>query len=96
MARSPSARGQHCTLKLVPHPQAVVALRTQYRMAGHIQLLANTLIYNGALRCGSKSVEEAVLQLEVPQPFRATCPNWLQQVLLSPPPFSPSLVCLSC
>ena len=63
-------------------------------MAGDIQLLANTLIYNGCLQCGSKSVEEAVLQLEVPQPLRATCPDWLQEVLLSLSPSLPFLVCL--
>ena len=67
-------------------PQAVVALRTQYRMSGDIQRLANTLIYNGRLRCASKSVEEAMLQVDVPQPLRATCPDWLQEVLLSPLP----------
>ncbi|KAJ2610640.1 DNA replication endonuclease-helicase Dna2 [Coemansia sp. RSA 1365] len=38
------------------HPQAVVRLELQYRMAEGIQCLANNLIYDGHLRCGSLEV----------------------------------------
>lgn len=41
--------------------------------------VANTLIYNGELRCGSPAVAEASLQL--PHQLPATqLPDWLQQV----------------
>ncbi|KAJ2001041.1 DNA replication endonuclease-helicase Dna2, partial [Coemansia thaxteri] len=38
------------------HPMAVVRLEFQYRMNSDIQRLANTLIYDGHLRCGSLKV----------------------------------------
>ncbi|KAJ2717211.1 DNA replication endonuclease-helicase Dna2 [Coemansia spiralis] len=38
------------------HPQTVVRLEYQYRMSAAIQRLANTLIYDGHLRCGSLQV----------------------------------------
>ncbi|KAJ2081132.1 DNA replication endonuclease-helicase Dna2 [Coemansia sp. RSA 988] len=38
------------------HPHAVVRLELQYRMAEGIQCLANNLIYDGHLRCGSSEV----------------------------------------
>ncbi|KAJ2778741.1 DNA replication endonuclease-helicase Dna2 [Coemansia javaensis] len=38
------------------HPQTVVRLEYQYRMSADIQRLANALIYDGHLRCGSLAV----------------------------------------
>ena len=74
-------------------PQALVTLRTQYRMARGIQDLANHLVYNGRLRAGSAAVEAAALEVQPPatavQPQQY--PPWLQQVraglpLHAPPP----------
>ncbi len=53
--------------------QAVVTLRRQYRMAAPIMSLSNTLIYSGALQCGSESV--ATQQLTLP------CWETLQSVI---------------
>ena len=38
------------------HPQAMVQLRSQYRMNEEIMLVANRLVYNNLLRCGSEVV----------------------------------------
>lgn len=43
--------------------QAVVTLRCQYRMAADIMLLANTLVYNGALQAGNAEVASATMHL---------------------------------
>ncbi|GLI58557.1 hypothetical protein VaNZ11_000304 [Volvox africanus] len=45
------------------HPQAVVTLRSQYRMAADIMALSNALVYNGRMLCGSKTIAEATLRL---------------------------------
>ncbi|GIL70908.1 hypothetical protein Vretifemale_1573, partial [Volvox reticuliferus] len=45
------------------HPQAVVTLRSQYRMAADIMALSNSLVYNGRMLCGSTTVAEATLRL---------------------------------
>ena len=50
------------------HPQAVVPLRRQYRMAQDIMDVANALVYDGAMRCGAESVAQAALQLPKPPP----------------------------
>ena len=44
------------------HPKAVVNLEHQYRMCADIMLLANTLIYDGRLKCGSEDVAQRKLQ----------------------------------
>ena len=62
----------------------VVALRAQYRMAADIMLLANTIVYDGQLRCGADHVAEAVLDLQV-APSQIGHPQWLNQVSLQPP-----------
>ena len=62
--------------------QAVVALQAQFRMAGDIQLLANTLVYNGSLRCGSTEVESGMLQTDVPFNLLKALPQWLLEVRL--------------
>lgn len=60
----------------------VVPLRAQYRMAADIMLLANTIVYDGQLRCGADHVAEAVLDLQV-APSQIGLPQWLTQVSLS-------------
>ncbi|WPG99593.1 Hypothetical protein R9X50_00241100 [Acrodontium crateriforme] len=45
------------------HPEAVATLGKQYRMCEDIMSLSNELIYNGQLRCGSKSVATRTLQI---------------------------------
>ena len=59
--------------------QAVVALREQYRMAADIMLLANTIVYDGQLRCGAQAVADASLDLQV-VPSQVTQPAWLLKV----------------
>lgn len=59
--------------------QAVVALREQYRMAADIMLLANTLVYDGQLRCGAQAVADASLDLQV-APSQLSQPAWLLKV----------------
>ena len=44
------------------HPRAVVTLEHQYRMCADIMLLANTLIYDGRLKCGNDDVAQKKLQ----------------------------------
>jgi len=46
------------------HPESVVNLEHQYRMCADIMLLANTLIYNGRLKCGTPAV--AARSLTIP------------------------------
>lgn len=58
--------------------QVVVALRTQYRMAEDIQLLANTLVYNGRLRCGTEAISKQVLGTSPAQPGLLS--EWLLKV----------------
>lgn len=56
-------------------------------MAADIMLLANTIVYDGQLRCGADHVADAVLDLQV-APTQISHPQWLDQV-------SPSRVKLS-
>ncbi len=67
-------------------PQAVAELTYQYRMNENIQLLANTLVYDHALKCGSSDVATSLLQLHdsggagcgaSPSPF----PSWVDACL---------------
>lgn len=58
--------------------QAIVALEMQYRMAADIQLLSNTLVYEGCLRCGSDAVRDRMLQTRIPATL--DCPQWLLEV----------------
>ncbi|RMZ78750.1 hypothetical protein DV737_g3742, partial [Chaetothyriales sp. CBS 132003] len=37
------------------HPESVVSLEHQYRMAEDIQILSSTLVYGGRLKCGTES-----------------------------------------
>lgn len=61
--------------------QAVVALREQYRMAADIMLLANTIVYDGQLKCGAQAVADASLDLQV-APSQMPQPAWLLQASL--------------
>lgn len=45
------------------HPAAMVELDEQYRMNAEIMSLANALIYDGRLKCGSQAVAEQRLSL---------------------------------
>lgn len=53
------------------HPQSVVNLEHQYRMAEDIMTLSNTLIYNGRLKCGTESLRHAVLDIPNMDALRA-------------------------
>lgn len=46
------------------HPQAMVQLRSQYRMSEEIMLVANRLVYNNLLRCGSEAVGRQKLDIK--------------------------------
>lgn len=58
--------------------QAVVSLTIQYRMAEDIQILANQLIYNGKLSCGSEAVRQQVLKTIIPNDFKSA--EWMLKV----------------
>lgn len=45
------------------HPTSVVNLEHQYRMNEEIMTLSSTLIYHGALKCGTESLKTARLQI---------------------------------
>lgn len=49
------------------HPQAVVDLTSQYRMNEDIMLLANELVYDNKLTCGTREVAERSLTLPDPR-----------------------------
>ena len=57
--------------------QAVVTLRTQYRMCADIMAIANEMTYEGRLRCGSPLVEQGMLSLMSTVPD--SLPSWLKQ-----------------
>lgn len=72
------------------HPNAIVALRHQYRMNQDIMSLSNTIIYNGCLRCGSFATATAVLEgmivsrlAEIPHDNSRFCDSlcWLYQAI---------------
>lgn len=54
-------------------------LSLQYRMAASIQLLANTLVYNGQLQCGSEAVANAQIRA-LPAHVIDGLPPWIVQV----------------
>jgi DNA replication ATP-dependent helicase Dna2 len=57
----------------VAHPAAVRRLSRQYRMAGDIMLLANALVYKGALQCGAPAVSEVRTLPRCAMRFRYEC-----------------------
>ena len=54
-----------------------MTLRTQYRMCADIMAVANELMYEGQLRCGSPLVEQGMLSLATNIP--ESLPGWLRQ-----------------
>jgi DNA replication ATP-dependent helicase Dna2 len=61
------------------HPEAVVSLVRQYRMAADIMRLSNTLVYSGHLSCGTPAVASRMLELHAGGP--SNVPRWLGAVL---------------
>ncbi|CAN1195509.1 DNA replication ATP-dependent helicase/nuclease JHS1 [Linum perenne] len=59
------------------HPQAILALQSQYRMCEGIMQLSNALIYGDRLQCGSSEVANTRLKV----PNLKSCSSWLQEVL---------------
>ncbi|KAL9321686.1 hypothetical protein ACSQ67_009739 [Phaseolus vulgaris] len=59
------------------HPQAILALQSQYRMCQEIMDLSNALIYGDRLRCGSVEVANAKLEFS---DLSCDLP-WLEHVL---------------
>lgn len=61
------------------HPDAVVSLTQQYRMAKPIMEFANSLVYNNQLSCGDERTAEQCLYVE-PDDY-SKLPKWLSAVL---------------
>jgi DNA replication ATP-dependent helicase Dna2 len=51
------------------HPEAISYLSLQYRMNGDIMTLANNLIYDNRLRCGTHKVQYSLLQAPAQNSF---------------------------
>ena len=62
------------------HPQAVTALRRQYRMNDAVMALPNALVYSGQLAAGSAAVAAARLELPAPEAL-ARHPAWVRPLL---------------
>jgi hypothetical protein len=87
LARDPLAQAQGADESLftrlcAAHPEAVVVLHRQYRMAADIMLLSNALVYNGSLVCGDQATAEQHLTNRQ-QGLRSVSPtpDWLVHVL---------------
>lgn len=69
------------------HPQSVIELTHQYRMCSDIMLVANKLVYNDKLLCGSERVAEQTLKVNISKlkPFiqspHQISSSWLGHVL---------------
>lgn len=61
------------------HPEAMVSLSKQYRMASEIMSLSNELVYTGSLSCGSDTVD--VQRLEITEDFSGALSPWLEAVV---------------
>ncbi|TKY88582.1 hypothetical protein EX895_002571 [Sporisorium graminicola] len=61
--------------------EAMVALRSQYRMNDHIMRLSNHLVYGGQLRAGSESVRDRTLILPRLGVLRAVEERWMKTLL---------------
>ncbi|CAI5502620.1 unnamed protein product [Closterium sp. Naga37s-1] len=92
----PRARQQGLGVSLLQrlaeaHPEAVAHLSTQYRMCRPVMALANELVYEGRLKCGSEVVSNARLVLPKLDSVlgmgtgtgqtKGGLPLWLQQVV---------------
>lgn len=63
------------------HPQSVVPLTRQYRMAQDIMDVANTLVYDGAMHCGAAAVAAATLCVPGKAPVSLLqAHSWLKHV----------------
>ena len=58
------------------HPAAIATLSVQYRMHADIQLLANALVYSGALTCGSAAVAQAPYSHITASALEAAVADW--------------------
>lgn len=75
------------------HPESVSKLEHQYRMNDEIMQVANTMVYDGKLKCGNHSVSTQSLMiphlksgLEAIHKLNKTCPYpdtscWISEVL---------------
>eukprot|EP00192_Tetraselmis_astigmatica_P001403 CAMPEP_0117649998 /NCGR_PEP_ID=MMETSP0804-20121206/1299_1 /TAXON_ID=1074897 /ORGANISM="Tetraselmis astigmatica, Strain CCMP880" /LENGTH=1750 /DNA_ID=CAMNT_0005455829 /DNA_START=245 /DNA_END=5500 /DNA_ORIENTATION=- len=63
------------------HPAACAVLSSQYRMCSPIMELANSLVYSGAMRCGSPAIASARLPLSPGAAEMAGLSSWLQKVV---------------
>ncbi|KAJ4460330.1 putative DNA replication ATP-dependent helicase/nuclease DNA2 [Paratrimastix pyriformis] len=93
LVQCPDARDQGMSVSLFKrlcdaHPTATATLRAQYRMCGPLAALANRLVYNGLLLCGSADVTRGRLDPpRDPQPPPAwpalgvLAPTWIGAVL---------------
>lgn len=75
------------------HPEAIVDLNQQYRMNEDIMLLANDLVYQNKLVCGTDQVAKQRLELPMPEGVRTKLhggdkkhectqhPCWLEDVV---------------
>lgn len=61
------------------HPEAMVSLSKQYRMASEIMSLSNELVYTGSLSCGLDSV--ALQHLEIANDCSGALSPWLEAVV---------------
>ncbi|EXB70693.1 DNA2-like helicase [Morus notabilis] len=59
------------------HPQAISALRSQYRMSRGIMDLSNALIYGDKLRCGSSNIADAKLKFS----SLRSGSSWINEIL---------------
>ena len=60
------------------HPEAIVELRKQYRMALPIMNLCNTLVYGGMMSCGSEAVARQAFPVQYDEAY---VPKWLAETL---------------
>eukprot|EP00803_Ostreobium_quekettii_P011157 evm.model.scf_33.7 EVM.evm.TU.scf_33.7 scf_33:139269-152615(+) len=63
------------------HPQAVTALRCQYRMCSDIMLLANELVYENEMICGSDEVANSRIDIPNWGPISENYREWVHQTL---------------
>lgn len=66
------------------HPEAAVELACQYRMYDDIMSVANTLIYDNRLKCGSEAIANQTLDFpDDRMPYCAEDSCWINRVVQS-------------